>query len=33
LQVTFQARGPADGWDETLLGLMEIDGVKNVELA
>jgi putative Mg2+ transporter-C (MgtC) family protein len=33
LQVTFQARGPADGWDETLLGLMEIEGVKNVELA
>ena len=28
-----QVHNPADGWDETLLGLMEIAGVKTVELA
>jgi putative Mg2+ transporter-C (MgtC) family protein len=33
LQVTFQARGPADRWDEVLLGLMAVEGVKHVELA
>ena len=33
LQVTFQARGPADSWDEAMLGLMAVEGVQHVELA